>query len=90
MHKLQETWHPAGVQGIGSIDSPKRPSSAAASPANTRATLEQLKAQLSAVAAGGNLQLQSLRHSTAPVDAGLELQAQVRPLCVSTSKHAQS
>jgi hypothetical protein len=67
-------WLPAGIQRPTSSADLPRPATA---PVSRHATLARLKAELAAVAAGGNMQLQSLTPSTVPVDASAELQAQV-------------
>lgn len=72
----RRTWLPAGRKSISSNPAPQR-RPATAGPASKRATFEQLKAELAAVAAGGNMQLQSLRPSSTPADASAQLQAQV-------------
>lgn len=72
----RRTWLPAGRKSISSNPAPQRRPETAGH-ASKRATFEQLKAELSAVAAGGNMQLQSLRPSSTPADASAQLQAQV-------------
>lgn len=79
--RKRDTWLPAGNKSISKNAVTQRPATAGASaPPSRHATLARLKAELAAVAAGGNMQLQSLSPSTAPVDASAELQAQVGPL----------
>jgi hypothetical protein len=77
-----ETWLPAGQKSISRNAIPHRPATAGAcGPPSRHATLARLKAELAAVAAGGNMQLQSLSPSAGPVDASAELQAQVTMAC---------
>lgn len=80
-HQVLNVWQPAGVQGIADISKTSRPATAAAPHTSKKAALAALKAQLSDVAAGSNMQLQSLRPSMAPVDASTALQAQVSRFC---------
>lgn len=72
------TWLPAGKKSLSRNPISQRPATAGAKgPISKHATLAQLKAELAAVAAGGNMQLQSLSPRTVPIDASAELQAQV-------------
>jgi len=80
-HKVADVWQPAGIQGIADISKTSRPATAAAPHNGKKAALAALKAQLSDVAAGSNMQLQSLRPSMAPVDASAALHAQVSRFC---------